>query len=174
MIDEGVFKNEWADLCERFRLTGEDEPSQRQMKRYYSYLSERMDTDSFREASEAVWARREFFPKPTDFVEAVQGDAEERAHEVWDAVLEMASDWRNARPSEVLDEAGQKALRQVGGVKKLALMDKADLDFRRKDFIAAYRVTSSRSEATGDLVPMTDDGEQLVEDAMAGRLNPSS
>lgn len=170
MIDDGVFRNWWADLCERFRMTGEDAPSQRQMKRYYRYLSARMDTDDFEAAAEAVWAEREFFPRPADFVEAARGDAESAAMDAWERVLEMAKNWRSAAPAEELGRAGRKALAQVGGIKKLALSDRSDLDFRRRDFLDAYRaaLASTAGADTDRLPPMSDEGQSLLREATAG------
>ena len=125
------------------------------------------------------------FPSPRKIADAASGtgrrDVTREAMDAWARVLDMASDWRGARPEVVLDESGQRALRQVGGIRKLALMDTRELDFRRKDFLEAYEAGHT-SAGTRALAPMTDAGRRLIEEAMnggdvaagpaAGRLGP--
>lgn len=171
-IDRDVFTEWMGELDDHFP----GDRSERIIAVYWRALSGRMDTEAFETACVRILGERDYFPPWKAFVEAVRGDAEEGAIEAWDRVLEMAKDWRNAKPSEVLSEAGQKALRQVGGVKKLALMDREDLDFRRNDFIGAYRAAAASVERQRDeLPPMSDEGREVIDRAGAGMksLEPS-
>lgn len=172
MIDDGVFRNWWADLCERFRMTGEDEPSQRQLKRYYRYLSERMDTDTFERAAEVVWAEREFFPKPSDFMDAAE-TPEGAALEQWELCHQIMQDSRRAHELlERMDAEGQRVVRMMGGVRQLTRTQLDEVQWRRKEFMRLYG-TASVAAGREQIPPMSDDGKRIVEDAMAGRLEGS-
>ena len=66
MISHEVFMACWPRLCVRWgRTVGREEAAL-----YYRFLSARMDTEEFEIAAEMLWATREFFPKPADFVAA--------------------------------------------------------------------------------------------------------
>lgn len=163
-INRDLFTSWIEELDDHF--PGERSP--RIIAVYWRALSDRMDTDAFEAACVRILGEREYFPPWKAFVEAVRGDSEEGAMEAWDRVLEMAKDWRNAKPSEELSEAGQKALRQVGGVKKLALMDRNDLDFRRNDFMSAYKAAAASVERTREeLPPMSEEGQEAIQAAGA-------
>lgn len=65
MIDVGAFIVIWTRLCRRFGRTVDNDEA----LDYLAYLEKAgMDTASVSAAAEAVWATREFFPKPADFL----------------------------------------------------------------------------------------------------------
>jgi len=155
-IDRGVFVEWMEELDAHFP----GDRSERVVAVYWAQLSEQMSTRDFEQACVEMLGSREYFPPWREFVKAIEGDDASAAMAAWERVLEMASDWRRARPSAQLDEAGQSALRQVGGVRKLAMMDRGDLDFRRKDFLAAYRTTPT--DEPDSLPPMTEQGREQL------------
>lgn len=64
MIDRNVFTKHWKSLCQRFnRQAVTDEAVE-----YRNYLDPIMDTKEFEKASRHLWATREFFPRPADFL----------------------------------------------------------------------------------------------------------
>lgn len=131
MIDPGVFKNEWAMLCERFRMTGDREPSQPMVRRYFEYLNARMDTEAFVEAATRVYAEAEFFPKPADFLPS-KGN---RAALQWEQVHGMLSN--SAQSLDALDPVAKRCVRSMGGLFQIGSDIKA-LDFKRKAFTELY------------------------------------
>jgi len=155
-IDRGVFVEWMEELDAHFP----GDRSERVVAVYWAQLSEQMSTQDFEQACVEMLGSREYFPPWREFVTAVEGDDYSAAMEAWERVLEMASDWRRACPSEQLNEAGQRALRQVGGIRKLAMMNREDIDFRRKDFLAAYRI--SPTDEPDSLPPMTEQGREQL------------
>ena len=140
MIDEGIWKNEWTLLCERFRLTGDREPSRIMRKRYYEYLSPRMDTDEFRRAAMLIYSEREFFPRPADFLPGERGLG---AAIAWEALRPLL---RNSGSSlETLDDAAKRAVRAMGGLGAIGASE-SDLPFRRREFMELYESFASTSE----------------------------
>lgn len=163
MIDQGVFKNEWALLCERFRMTSEKAPSQPQMKRYYRYLSERMDTETFQRAAEIVWAQREFFPRPVDFVEAVDAGDEVRALEQWKFCQRLMSGDRSAL--EEMDEQGRQVVDLMGGISELRRTKIDETKWRRREFLKLYRTATEGDPGARSIEPMTAEGRKTLEAA---------
>lgn len=83
MIDPNVFAEAWERICRRFRQTSDPQMG----ADYLAYLNNAgLTTEAFLAQTEAVWAVREFFPRPADFLagEAATG---------WTAILEFARRW---------------------------------------------------------------------------------
>lgn len=125
MIDQGVFADEMQALQERF---GKD-LSDGALARYYAYLDERLDTESFASASRSIWATNRFFPRPADFLAA-------EATAQWRVLLRLAEAWRPPYSTPdvygALSERGGEAVRELGGIS--AVKDALDIDvvrFRR-------------------------------------------
>lgn len=161
-IDRNVFVEWMGELDDHFP----GERSERVVAVYWKALSERMGTAAFERACIEILGSREYFPPWRAFLEAVDGDSESEAMAAWERVMEMAKDWRRADPNEELDEAGQRALRQVGGIRRLAMADASELPFRRKDFLAAYQAGPSRER--DELPPMTEQGREQLAAAAEG------
>lgn len=172
MIDAEVFAEEWAVLNDRFPGSR----SERVADRYYDYLDARMDTDTFLAASERIFAEEEHFPRPADFVEAVQGGVEERAREMWPEVRKVIAAyspypmWREGeevyRHREMLEELPadvREAVRLLGGVASLAGLDREALWFRRREFIRLLRGVA-RAEERPTLGPPKGEAGRLVAD----------
>lgn len=159
MIDRGTFNNEWTYLCERFRMTGEKEPSSVMRGRYYEYLSARMDTAAFVEAAGRIYCEAEFFPKPSDF--APEGNAK-RAALAWEKVLPLLRN--SSSPLDSLDEPAKRAVRTMGGLAVIG-QDASAIHFRRSEFCELYEQYAGSSESPP---PLTGEGRRVVEQAMAG------
>lgn len=59
------FTNVWTPLCRRF---GKDLGQTDEAALYLEYLNARLSEEQIRGAARALWATREFFPRPADFV----------------------------------------------------------------------------------------------------------
>ena len=153
MIDEGVFRDEWTVLCERF---GKDR-SRLIARRYFEYLTERLTTEEFVAAAKHLFAAREFFPRPVDFVSAAGADQRDalRDWELCQAVMEGGRD----ALLQMSDE-GQRVARLLGGREKLRMTRVDKIDFVRRDFLALYR---AGDELPPDrLPPMSEGARKLV------------
>lgn len=69
MIDKQVFQRTFAALCSRFNRT----PDKDLAAVYYDYLASMLSGEEFRRAARAVIVNAEYFPRPVDFVLAVDG-----------------------------------------------------------------------------------------------------
>lgn len=168
MIDEDVFAREWAEMDQHFP----GDRAESEARRYYRHLNERMDTETFVAAADALYTGpREHFPEPFHFIEAAGGVAnpKERALEQQEIVQELMRDWRRA-DLDRLDETAKRAVKSVGGIKTLALAPTDKVKWKLKTFRENY-VTMATGEARRDeLPPMTEEGRRLVTDAIEGEL----
>lgn len=169
MIDLQVFRTEWALLCERFRMTGGQEPSQLMMRRYYEYLSPRMDTEVFVAAARQVYAEREFFPRPVDFVEAA-GPGEDRGAVEWEKVSKLLRN--SGSPLDSLDEPARRAVRAMGGLFRIGERA-SELHFRRREFLEHYAAYADPGNVPA-LPPVSEEGRRLIRQAMSGELEQAS
>lgn len=155
MIDRSVFTTVWAKLCRRFgRAVDREEAAD-----YLAYLEAAgLSTEEVRAAAHALWATREFFPRPGDFLQpqAVSG---------WSALRSMAAlptreystdQWWEAR-AKVPDRAW-KALHAIGGLD--AIRNARDLISARREYLAAYEA-QVQEEAMRKALPAPD-GPKLL------------
>lgn len=131
MIDERVFKDAWALLCERFNKV----PSDMLTASYYSVLSPRMTTEQFRSAALGVFTSNEFFPKPADFFP--QRDTTAESLEQWEVVNEVMRGFLSTTSSRLTDET-RRVIRLLGGESKLRSTQIDEIQFVRRDFMALY------------------------------------
>lgn len=130
-IDEKVFKDTWALLCDRFNR----EPSTPLMLAYYRTLSGRMTTAEFRAAAQAVFEEREFFPRPADFLEAARPDPKAEAMDQWELVQKLM---KGDVDTTALSEEGRRVVRMLGGASQLRDTQLDALPFVRRDFMQLY------------------------------------
>lgn len=143
MIERSEFIQTWESLCKRF---GRDVDGD-EAKLYRTYLEGvGMETNEFLNAAGALWATREFFPRPADFL-LVGAEA------TWVAVQEAlrhaapGTSWHmdenERQPRTKLKEAGARALAVVeslGGLYPFAEeWTKSPLRARRA-FLDAYEL----------------------------------
>jgi hypothetical protein len=166
MIDKHAFWAAWERLCRRFgRELDKDEAED-----YHNYLDNQLDTEAFLAAARKLWASREFFPRPDDFVEASAGSTDEQALEQWQLCNRLM------RGDDVLDrmtEAGRKTVALMGGPLRLRQTPIDEVHFRRAEFIRLFGSATEiyRREKRPELPPWTDrDTERLREIAPDLRL----
>ncbi|KKK79145.1 hypothetical protein LCGC14_2836470 [marine sediment metagenome] len=74
-----------------------------------------------------------FFPRPSELIDMIQ-TPEQSSGEAWALVLKGIRDYQSAK----LPESTMRAVNEIGGLKSLAHMNERDLDFKSREFKAAY------------------------------------
>ena len=75
-----------------------------------------------------------FFPKPSELLDMVK-TPEQSSGEAWALVLKEIRDYQSAKlPDNIM-----AAINEIGGLKTLAHMNERDLDFKGREFKAAYK-----------------------------------
>lgn len=128
-IDEKVFKDAWALLCDRFNR----EPSKPVLAAYYETLSAKMTTAEFRIAAQRVFEEREFFPRPVDFLNAVRPDSRADALAQWELAQEYI-----AGNDVQLDAEAERVIGLLGGRRQLGMANTDTMPFVRKEFLQLY------------------------------------
>lgn len=134
MIDPETFMRFWSSLCSRFaRELNADEAHE-----YRSCLDPVMDTAGFERASRHLWATREFFPRPADFLTC---GAERAWRDIRDA--DRKRDTRIL--SEILSTSPlvRDALRYMGGLDTALELAKRDPQQSRKAFLEAFELAAA-------------------------------
>lgn len=129
-LDKPVFMSVWRFLCNRWNK----KPDEREAMAYFWWLSARgMDTQTFKGTAEAMWACREFFPKPVDFLMA-------GAEAEWRVILEVLDGGDDNPNFKVLwtrvSRYGRAALESLGGTRALRIS--RDVPRFRQEFLRAY------------------------------------
>jgi hypothetical protein len=141
MIDRDVFAEVWAKLCRRFGR--KVDPAE--ISDYLGYLDgSGLTTEAFVAAAEAVWATREFFPRPADFLagESLTG---------WRALCELATT-NQYEPEKIIAARSKvpprafKALTAIGGTD--LIREARDLSYVRREYLSAYEA-QVQEEAMG-------------------------
>jgi hypothetical protein len=132
VIDKREFWAAWQGLCKRFnRPPDADEASE-----WHDYLSPQLSTEEFQTAARKLWASREFFPRPDDFLDAARGTTEAEAADQWELCRRVMSGDRSAL--EAMTPAGQKTVRLLGGIDALRQTPLDEVHFRRAEFLRLY------------------------------------
>lgn len=132
MIERETFKATWARLCRRFGQDNDPEMA----SEFFVYLAQRLDTEGFLAAAQAVWSTSRFFPRPADFL-AVRQAAD------WALVQEAIAgfhgpDWPWAAVWKLVSELGREATTAVGGVEGLAQFSANELLHAKREWDRAY------------------------------------
>lgn len=132
MIEEKVFKDGFALICERFGKV----PSPPLVMAYYQSLNSRMDTAQFRAAAQRIFEENEFFPKPADFY-AAHTVSKAEGLEQWELVSDVM---RGFMPIThfALTEETRRVIRLLGGESKLRNTQMEQVQFVRRDFLQLY------------------------------------
>jgi hypothetical protein len=110
--DAEVFAGAFNKIRRRFNLAPDDEMA----ADYFAYLSAFLSLDEMLSAMHAIWATREFFPKPADFVTAFVPGEWRKVQECMDGWTE-ARDWIGSREVwPTLSERSKAACIALGGV----------------------------------------------------------
>lgn len=133
MIDAEVFARGWKMLENRFGK----QPSGAAAS-YAEFLSPLMDNETFTIAAKALWATREFFPKPAAFFSIV-GETE------WRLVVECVQAcippaWRWSEVWRKMSGRAQEAVKALGGIEAVQSAFTRDPLKARAAFLDAYGV----------------------------------
>lgn len=125
-------------------------PTSQTTAAYWMALSH-LDDTTFGESVTRCLRECTFFPRPAEILERAEaalttaGLLPEDAETVWNRVAEVARSWHPAKgPTTWINEDIDRALRDVGGFRTVALSDDNDVRFIRKDFLARYSAYRQR------------------------------
>lgn len=108
------------------------------------YLTENLDTESFKEAVRHAIIANSFMPTPSQLVEFVNGNKESQAIKEWQLVL-MAASGRELH-LEALSPRGLVALRAIGGITAVSMADQRRREWLEKDFVKLHTQCTERDE----------------------------
>lgn len=166
MIDQGIFRNEWAILEDRFNRKF----SRPVQARFFQILNERMNTEAFRFACQVAFAECEFFPTPEQL--AAFSATEELGLDQWELCLRIME----GEP-EIFDrmtESGKRTVKALGGYEHLRNTRLESIPFVRKEFLAIY-AERLQGQERGNLIgpEVTPASRQIVSEVM-GQLPPAT
>lgn len=162
MIDEQVFKDSWALLCERFNR----EPSRALALAYYRELSPRMDTERFKEGCNRIFRSNDFFPKPDDFLERATEDRRADALESWESVQRVM---HGHATLESLNPEARRAVGMLGGSRKLQNTMLDEVQYVRRDFLEIYGdVVAIAEREEGRRIAGTPEAKRITDAVMGG------
>lgn len=162
MIDRTAFAGAWKRLCRRFNRPVEAD----ELAEWYAYLSPRLETEEFLAAAQKLWASREFFPRPDDFLKAVRPSQEAEAASQWELCLQVMAGERGVL--ERMTPAGQKTVALLGGPRALGQTPVDEVHFRRREFLERYpnALESSRREGRVTLGPWSNEDSKRLREAV--------
>lgn len=80
----------------------------------------------------------EFFPKPGQIIKLITGsekaDETHEAHEKWAEIIESVKSGRY----EIADDSVYEAVRQIGGLRAIGMINEDRLDWKKREFIERY------------------------------------
>ncbi len=157
MIDKREFWAAWQGLCKRFSRT----PDADEAGEWHDYLSPQLTTEEFQAAARKLWASREFFPRPDDFLEAARGSTAEQAAAQWELCHRVMRGERGVL--ERMTPAGQRTVRLMGGAQALGQTSVDETHFRRAEFLRFYGDAEeiTRREEQGALPWTAEDTRRL-------------
>lgn len=165
MVDRQVFTEWMGELDEHFPGSR----SERILRVYWRQISDKLTTEAFEAACVQILGENDFFPKWTDFVpERSEEEIKAEALEQWEVVRAAMSNSRDPLPEETTEET-RRVVKLLGGLPKLGQTPLDEIQWVEKRFMEHYGTMAEKGERE-QLPPMTDQGRELVEDAMAGRL----
>lgn len=85
--------------------------------------------------------RGQFFPKPADLIDKLEGSSKEQALEAWPEVLRLAS---NSRCAVAADPISQQVVLDMGGWRRFGMVDAKELSWMQREFLERYSSTLRR------------------------------
>lgn len=166
MISEQAFSGGYGLLCKQHNREY-DKPL---AKVYRKLLSEYLGDTEFTAAVQKSLFSDQFWPTPQQLVEHVRPSvtAEDLAIAAWELVTVALC---NPAKGIFLDVPGEAALRSVGGLKTLSMVDIVrELPHRRRSFIAAYKAANGTEQFYPPIGATT---AQVLGDRARARLEAS-
>ena len=174
MIDKTTFTAGWRILEDRFGK----QPTGAALD-YLTFLSPLLTDAEFTAAARAVWASREFFPRPNDFLLIREGQDWARVQEAADLARQKL-DW--APVFKAMTPPAQMAIKALGGIFVVAEQMNRNPAFVRKDFgseygVAATTIAAETALGSGALTEVagpevTPESRRIVEDVMKAPQGP--
>lgn len=159
MIDQEVFRTEWAILCERFNR----EPSAVLSARYYQAINERLDTEAFRRVCQLLFIHNKFFPAPSEFWDT--GGKGDSALADWEYCLRVMEGERDVLGR--MSAEGQKTVGLMGGVARLGQTPLDSLPFVRREFLGFHaELTAANPHQTLQGPEVTPESRRIVDEVM--------
>ena len=126
-------------------FVSKNKPSKELIETYFMVLEEFEISEVTRASNEIMktW-KNHYMPKPAHFIEIIDGSKEDQSLEVWQYVLKQIES--KGISNCHFDTATNNAIRSVGGIEAIGLLDRDKLTFKQKDFCRAYEVTEKREE----------------------------
>ena len=133
------FARIWAFLCKRWNR----EIDESELGAYWKYLRKRLTSDEIAAAARSLWATREFFPRPVDFLAAVRvtilDDIREAVRlrslgEPWTKAIDVGSD-------------AHECLKAIGGLEAATRMVDLRPDMLRREVELALDRMAMRDAA---------------------------
>ena len=157
MVDEKVFRDTWALLCDRFGR----QPSTPLMLAYYKTISPQLTTEQFKTSAQQIFVEREFFPRPADFIDGARPDPKASALRQWEQVQELM---RGGNAD--LNLEARRVVRLLGGTRKLQDSPVNAEQYIRRDFLELYADVSDVARRDERIAP-TPEGNRLTDQIMA-------
>jgi len=98
---------------------------------------ENYDIEDVKAAFNHIGKTSRFFPKPADFIEAIDGDAESRASLAWASLVDAIEIHGHGKSVRFDDPAIMSVVAAMGGW--IELCQRPDLKFRQREFSNLYR-----------------------------------
>lgn len=156
MIDPNTFRLEWAILEDRFSKRYTPEVA----GRYYAFLSPRFSTAEFQRACAAVFSGREFFPRPWDFVEAVEPHPLADAMDQWALCQRVMEGERHVLAR--MSPQGQRVVALLGGAVDLGRTPLDSVGWIRKEFLRAYQDLAQAHDRYLPTSEVTPESRQII------------
>jgi len=86
------------------------------------------------------------FPKPAEFILAIDGSPEDRAQQAWNTVLHAIKSIGNYKTVEFEDPVIHQTINEMGGWQRIAVHKKDETTWIEKSFIAHYTLIQKRNQ----------------------------
>lgn len=150
MKNEIKFKEYMATICELF----DKSLSKLLTDLYWKVLEPYTDEQCEKAFKEIIYSSR-FFPKPADFIEAIEGTKKDRATEAWLDVLETIKRVGNYQSIRFADASIHSVVNAMGGWPELCRMTGDEVKWKQKEFERLYEVIGANGGGHPDYLPGT-------------------
>lgn len=148
MKNEIKFKEYMATLCELHEKT----LSKLLTDLYWRVLEPFTDEQCEAAFKELIYSNK-FFPKPPDFLDAIQGTKKNRATEAWLDVLESVKRIGNYQSVKFPDPVIHSVIQSMGGWTELCMMENDDVKWKQREFERLYEVMEGRGGNHPEYLP---------------------
>jgi len=101
--------------------------------------------------------RGQYFPKPADIIDKINGTSREGAMAAWPEVLRLATNSRSARSEDPVTE---QVVRDMGGWRRFGMSDAKELGWMQREFLERY-ASFTRHEGNQALAAPADNSRRI-------------